>query len=63
MLAVHPPHQQVHGLRDFLVHLSTITMGLLIALAVEERDCIWCLPLLLPAKALDCPARHELPRE
>jgi hypothetical protein len=35
MLDVHPPHQPVHGLRDFLVHLSTITVGLLIALALE----------------------------
>jgi len=35
MLDVHPPHQPVHGLRDFLVHLSTITVGLLIALGLE----------------------------
>lgn len=35
MLDVHPPHQPVHGLRDFLVHLNTITVGLLIALALE----------------------------
>lgn len=35
MLDVHSPHQPVHGWRDFLVHLSTITVGLLIALGLE----------------------------
>jgi len=35
MLDVHPPHERVHGWRDFMVHLSTITIGLLIALALE----------------------------
>jgi hypothetical protein len=35
MLDVHPPHEPVHGWRDFLVHLSTIAIGLLIALALE----------------------------
>ena len=35
MLDVHPPHEPVHGWRDFFVHLSTITIGLLIALSLE----------------------------
>ena len=32
---VHPPSQPIHSWRDFLVHLLTITIGLLIALALE----------------------------
>jgi hypothetical protein len=35
VLDVHPPHEPVHGWRDFFVHLSTITIGLLIALSLE----------------------------
>ena len=35
MLDVHPPHEPVHGWRDFLLHLATITVGLLIALGLE----------------------------
>jgi hypothetical protein len=35
MLDVHPPHRKIHGFRDFLLHLFTITVGLLIALALE----------------------------
>jgi hypothetical protein len=35
MLDVHPPHEPVHGWRDFLLHLATITIGLLIALSLE----------------------------
>jgi len=35
MLDVHPPHEKMHGIRDFLLHLLTITIGLLIALALE----------------------------
>ena len=35
MLDVHPPHTAVHGWRDFLLHILTITIGLLIALALE----------------------------
>jgi hypothetical protein len=35
MLDVHPPHEPVHGWRDFLTHLLTITIGLLIALGLE----------------------------
>jgi hypothetical protein len=32
---VHPPHGAIHGWRDFLVQLATITVGLLIALGLE----------------------------
>jgi hypothetical protein len=35
MLDVHPPHAPVHGVRDFFLHLLTITCGLLIALGLE----------------------------
>ena len=35
MLDVHPPHESIHGWRDFLLHLFTITIGLLIALSLE----------------------------
>ena len=35
MLDVHPPHSRIQGLRDFLLHLLTITIGLLIALGLE----------------------------
>jgi hypothetical protein len=32
---VHPPHEPIHTWRDFLLHLATITVGLLIALGLE----------------------------
>jgi hypothetical protein len=32
---VHPPNTAIHGWREFLVHLATITIGLLIALGLE----------------------------
>ncbi|HEY2040637.1 MAG TPA: hypothetical protein VGG95_13280 [Edaphobacter sp.] len=35
VLDVHPPHSPMHGIRDFLLHLFTITVGLLIALGLE----------------------------
>jgi hypothetical protein len=35
VLDVHPPHEPVHGWRDFFIHLATITIGLLIALGLE----------------------------
>lgn len=35
MLDVHAPHERMHGWRDFLLHLFTITVGLLIALSLE----------------------------
>ncbi len=35
MLDVHPPEHGIHGVRDFFLHLFTITIGLLIALGLE----------------------------
>ena len=35
MLDVHSPHTRIEGLKDFLLHLFTITIGLLIALGLE----------------------------
>jgi hypothetical protein len=35
VLDVHLPHEPVHGWRDFLLHILTITIGLLIALGLE----------------------------
>ena len=35
MLDVHPPHHGISGVRDFFIHLLTITAGLLIALGLE----------------------------
>lgn len=35
MLDVHLPHGKLHGLKDFFLHLFTITIGLLIALGLE----------------------------
>jgi hypothetical protein len=32
---VHPPHQPIHTVKDFLLHLLTITVGLFIALSLE----------------------------
>jgi len=36
MLDVHAPHGSVHSWRDFLVHVAIITIGLLIALGLEQ---------------------------
>jgi hypothetical protein len=36
MLDVHAPHQSVHTWKDFLIHIATITIGLLIAIALEQ---------------------------
>lgn len=35
MLDVHAPHERITGVKDFLLHLFTITVGLLIALGLE----------------------------
>jgi len=35
MLDVHAPHGKLEGIKDFLLHLFTITVGLLIALGLE----------------------------
>jgi len=36
MLDVHPPHERVHSWKDFFVHIATICVGLLIAIALEQ---------------------------
>ena len=36
MLDVHAPHQLVHTWKDFLIHIATICVGLLIALGLEQ---------------------------
>jgi hypothetical protein len=35
VIDVHPPNEPIHGWRDFFLHLTTITIGLLIALGLE----------------------------
>jgi hypothetical protein len=35
MLDVHPPHHRLEGIKDFVIHLLTITAGLLIAVGIE----------------------------
>jgi hypothetical protein len=35
MLDVHPPHHRLEGVKDFVIHLLTITVGLLIAVGIE----------------------------
>ena len=34
-MEVHPPEHGIHSWRDFLVHMGTITLGLVIALGLE----------------------------
>jgi hypothetical protein len=36
MLDVHPPHSPTHTWRDFLLHIATIVVGLLIAIGLEQ---------------------------
>jgi hypothetical protein len=36
MLDVHPPHTPTHTWRDFLLHIVTIVIGLLIAIGLEQ---------------------------
>lgn len=36
MLDVHPPHEAAHSWKDFLIHISTIVIGLLIAVGLEQ---------------------------
>lgn len=36
MLDVHPPHESAHSWTDFLVHIATIVVGLLIAVGLEQ---------------------------
>jgi hypothetical protein len=34
-MEVHPPHKPIHSIKEFMVHLLAITVGLLIALGLE----------------------------
>lgn len=34
-MEIHPPHGSIHSRKDFLLHLLTITIGILIALSLE----------------------------
>ena len=36
MLDVHPPHHAASTWRDFFIHIATIVIGLLIAVALEQ---------------------------
>jgi hypothetical protein len=36
MLDVHPPHEKTHTWTDFFIHIATICVGLLIAIALEQ---------------------------
>jgi hypothetical protein len=36
MLEVHPPHQAAHTWKDFFIHIATISVGLLIAIGLEQ---------------------------
>jgi hypothetical protein len=36
MLDVHAPHESIHTGKDFLIHIATICVGLLIAVALEQ---------------------------
>jgi hypothetical protein len=36
MLDVHPPHESAHTWRDFLIHIATIVVGLIIAIGLEQ---------------------------
>jgi len=36
MLDVHPPEHPAHTWRDFIIHIATIAVGLLIAIGLEQ---------------------------
>ena len=36
MIEVHPPHEDVHSWKQFLIHIAAITIGLLIAIGLEQ---------------------------
>lgn len=35
-MEVHPPEHAIHNWRDFFIHIGTITIGLLIAIGLEQ---------------------------
>jgi hypothetical protein len=36
MIDVHPPHGPTHSWKDFLIHMSAICLGLLLAIGLEQ---------------------------
>src|SRR4029077_15171826 len=36
MIEVHPPHEDVHTWRQFFIHIAAITIGLLLAIGLEQ---------------------------
>ncbi len=36
MIEVHPPHERVHSWTQFFIHIAAITIGLLIAIGLEQ---------------------------
>lgn len=57
MLDVHAPHQKVHNWKEFLVHITAIAIGLLLALALEK------LAEYVHERRQLSEARHELAME
>ena len=35
-MEIHPPHQGIHSWREFLLHMTTIVLGILIAIGLEQ---------------------------
>ena len=35
MIEVHPQHKPIHSIKEFLIHMLAITLGLMIALGME----------------------------
>jgi hypothetical protein len=40
-MEIHPPTKPVESVKDFLIHLSMITIGILIALGLEQAVEAW----------------------
>jgi len=36
MIEVHPPHETIHTVKDFLIHIAAIAVGLLLAIGLEQ---------------------------
>jgi hypothetical protein len=41
MLDIHPPHEAARSWKDFFIHLGTITIGLLLAIGLEQSVEAW----------------------
>jgi len=54
---VHPPHAPLHTWKDFWIHLGTITIGLLIAIGLEQS--VEALHHLHQRRALEADLREE----